>query len=208
MAGKLTKRDYEAVLSREYGFPVFLNDKEYDRLQVERPAPEMKHAGYQDPFAYVEHKTNAQKDADRAAKWTTKPGVTYSSEHGRKKKPAADASKHDAPVAPVVASPVVGKVAPPEDGTTKKEWGPMDSTPSTFGKPVNAGPTAPVKQDTFTAVDFDIPMAGDPISAKPAPVAAGPVAVMPDLGTMPQWQNDEAEVDQMNAKYAALMAGN
>lgn len=238
MAGKLSKRDYERVLSMEYGFPVFLNDNEYAKLQVSRPAPEVKHAGYADPFAHVEHKTG-NGDA-KPKQWTTAPGKTYNSEHGRKPKgavedlggddrptnastKAADAAK-SGPNAPASAS--IGKLAPasaPSDADYAPKLTPNASMAvgveylNGYGEePVEdlGGDDRPTTLDEQIADQEKAALAAVPanLATLPqtykqgyAPGAAAPAYVPKSM--LPQWQSDEAEVDALNAKYAALMAG-
>lgn len=52
----LDKKDYEKALSREYGFPVFLSDKEYERLSQSKPKPSGGEKTYQDPFGHLDKK--------------------------------------------------------------------------------------------------------------------------------------------------------
>lgn len=62
----MPKADYEKALSREYGFPVFLTDSEYEKLQVSKPHPVDNSPDtrtYQDPFQYMGD-ARAQKDAE------------------------------------------------------------------------------------------------------------------------------------------------
>lgn len=227
MASKLSKEDYNKVLSAEYGFPVFLTDKEYARIQTERPAPEMKAAGYRDPEARIAHKPAAPTDEERAARWTTQPGVTYNKEHGRAplkdryagfeagpSKPFLNASK-DAGPAPKKAEKIE-KLQMPEAPKAAPSWGPAltAETSMPVGKPVAPGWVTP-KQDTFAAKDFGIPMTGDPISAKaPAsfePYPAGAVgaiqAALPPTPEGPRWMSEEDEWAKDMAKYNALLAG-
>jgi hypothetical protein len=80
MPPKLSKSDYEKALGAEWGHPVFLNDKEYERLSTSKPSPERPAKPYADPFGHL--------DADKARKakpdaWATKAGATYRTENPR-----------------------------------------------------------------------------------------------------------------------------
>lgn len=246
MPPKLSKSDYEKALSAEWGFPVFLNDKEYERLSVSKPNPVRPAKPYEDPFAYLddEKKRKASPDA-----WTTKKGATYNSENKRDTIPGAtynamngrtkaDGPRYSgfegeapkkpgmmagsAPLAGVpssvalnvpahVASPTIGKIAPPSDGTSPKpkmeyqpyvwELGGDTSGIEDLGSDTRPNDYASIEEDRQRAALAAVPeqLASLPQTYKQAYVAPKPV--------MPQWQSDEDEVNQMNAKYAALGGG-
>lgn len=226
---KLTKEDYQRVLSAEYGFPVFLNDKEFAKLQVERPAPEMKHAGYQDPFGKVEHKTG--NGDPKPKQWTTMPGVTYNSEHGRKPKGAVeDLGGDDRPTNAKTkaadaakAAPTIGKIESGAAPAVAPSWGPslaQAQGPAVGVEYLNGysdpdavedlgGDDRPTTLDQKIADQEKAALLAVPgqLATLPQTYKQGysPAPAPAQAAPLPSFTSDEDEWARLNAKYAALM---
>lgn len=215
MASKLNKSDYEKALSAEYGFPVFLNDKEYERLAVSKPNPERPAKAYEDPFAYLDDEKARKSKPDA---WTTKAGTSYNKDHGRASKPLAGVPAPTGSAKPVAASSKIERIdSPAASPPAYAALGTPLTADSSFvaGQGVAPGWVTP-KQDTFGPKDFGIPMTGDPLSSKaPAagfdpysPGAVGAIqAALPATPEGPRWMSEEDEWNRDLAKYAALSTG-
>jgi hypothetical protein len=127
----MTKKEYESALSREYGFPVFLTDAEHERLTASKPNPGPQRTGYQDPFAHVQHVTEAEKEAKRLG--PTQPGVTYNNTHGRNTYKWAHRNDVKAGPAPAAPRSTTTALNPAEEkeflGWVKSKKVPFDPSP-------------------------------------------------------------------------------
>lgn len=219
MAGKLTKEEYEKALSAEYGFPVFLNQKEFERLSVSKPSPVAPKQAWQDPFEYMGEwrakkdaetkakKTDAAAGADRAkaahaSAYGTPAGDTWGTESAY---PKAWGASMPAPhpnatgKSNAVAAPAnIGKIASPSAPKDTDYASMTYVAPPVYGLPTSAGKPFVVEQYDYDAYDFGIPSTGDVLTAK-APVGT----VYPQVAgnkALDPWANDA----QM---YAAAFGG-
>jgi hypothetical protein len=200
MASKLTKDDYQKALSAEYGFPVFLTDAEFERLQVSKPNPQPTptEKKYQDPFEYMGD-WRKQKDTEASLS-----GARAKAAHESAYATPAPSATPEAP-----ASGKIGKIAMPSAA------GPDDSIPTmTYQEPptlkgigIEKGwHPKPVDQYAFDHSDFGIPASGDPIKASaPLVVTAPGIVGNPDNDP---WERERQEIaikmnDALQAKLQA-----
>jgi hypothetical protein len=237
MASKLNKSDYEKALSAEYGFPVFLNDKEYERLAVSKPNPERPAKAYEDPFAYLDDEKARKSKPDA---WATKAGTSYNKDHGRApvdkrysgfegerpKNPgmSATAQPKAAPLAgvPAPSKPSkIEKISMPETPKVAPSWGPALTAETSMPVGVEylngvnpegyvedlGGDDRPNTLEEKMADEHRAALLGVPDAIASLPQTYKQGYAPSAAPAMPQWQSDEDEWEAMNRRYAMLSGG-